>query len=292
MTATAVDVSDYVRARDDADANVAPQMRSYVLHGSDAAPVVLLLHGLTASPRAWSAIAADLHARGATVVVLRLALHGYADRLTTALTGLRTDVLTADIADVVACIARLDRPIHIGGHSLGGALAIHAGATLPRIDRVVAIAPFLGIAGFPSELDPLVVALMRRWPNRFLWWDPTVRERQQPEHGYPRYPLHALAVGLGIAALIASDERRPPRACAIDLVVNARESSVNNRTVRRLADRWRRAGVAVTLHRLDGLPPSHDIIEPARSGAPRARATLVELLLGVRSDRAEVTHAI
>ena len=266
-------------------------MRSRVLEGpgDDA---IILLHGLTASPLAWDAIAAALNAAGATVVLVRLPLHGYADRLTTALQGLSVDLLTSDIAAVVAAVAALGKRIVVGGHSLGGTLAIHAAAALPQVDAVVAVAPFLGIAGVPQEAHALLTPLIRTLPNIFLWWDPIARERQEPEHGYPRYPLHALAVGMGIADAVYEDARRPPRARTVDLVINAGESSVNNRAVTRLAARWRASGAAVTLHRLRGLPPSHDIIEPARPNSARARETIVRLLRGEIAETGDISHAI
>jgi pimeloyl-ACP methyl ester carboxylesterase len=254
-------------------------MRSQLLEGTGD-DVVLLLHGLTASPLAWQGIAREVNAAGATVAVVRLPLHGYADRLTTALGGLNVQLLTSDVRAVVEAVARLDKRVIIGGHSLGGTLAIHAAATIPQVDRIVAIAPFLGIAGLPHELHRGLVPLMFALPNRFLWWDPVDRERQQPAHGYPRYPLHALAVGMGIAEAVYDDAGRLPQARSIDLVINARESSVSNRAVRRLALRWRKSGATVVVHRLEGLPPSHDIIEPARPNSERARETLVGLLLG------------
>jgi len=73
--------------------------------------------------------------------------------------------------------------------------------------------------------------------------------------------------------------------------VNAQESSVNNRAVRRLADRWRAGSAPVAIHRLEGLPPSHDIIEPARPNSARARATLVRVLLDDRIPK-DTVHAI
>ncbi len=281
----------YLAARDAAEPGVAQAMRSRVLTGSGD-EVVLLLHGLTASPPAWTAIAAALNARGATVVVPRLPLHGHADRLTTALRDLSIELLCADLRAVVTAVIALGKPIVIGGHSLGGTLAIHAAATLAGIERIVAIAPFLGISRVPHELHPALLPIVRRLPNAFLWWDPLERDRQLPDHGYPRYPLHALAVGIGIAELAYADATRPPRASAIDLVVNARETSVDNRAVRRLAARWRAAGANIALHELSGLPPSHDIIEPGRPSSLRVRDVLVRLLCGERNGSDTVTHVV
>jgi pimeloyl-ACP methyl ester carboxylesterase len=281
----------FLAARDDAEPAVAAGMRSRLLEGSSDRAIILL-HGLTASPPAWEAIAADLNAAGATVAIVRLPLHGYADRMTTALDGLSVELLTSDVRAVVAAVAVLGKPIVIGGHSLGGTLAIHAAATLGDVERIVAIAPFLGIAGVPHEVHAALVPLMRALPKVFLWWDPIDRERQLPAHGYPRYPLRALAVGLGIADAVYDDASRPPRARAIELVINAQESSISNRTVRRLAGRWRAAGAAVGVHQLDGLPPSHDIIEPVRPNSLRARRTLVRLLLGEGSATALTRYPI
>lgn len=268
----------FLAERDDADAAVGARMRSVVLEG-DGDVAVVLLHGLTASPPAWSAIAADLNAAGATVAVVRLPLHGHTDRLSRALEGLSAELLTTDLGAVMEAVAGLKKRAVIGGHSLGGTLAIHAAASFQTIDRAVAIAPFLGIASLPHELHAPLIAAIRKLPNLFLWWDPVERERQGPEHGYPRYPLHALGVGLQIADAVYADAQRPPHARALDLVINVHESSVNNRTVCRLAERWRAASGAVAVHQLQGLPPSHDIIEPARSGSARARETLVRLML-------------
>jgi pimeloyl-ACP methyl ester carboxylesterase len=279
MTAAMDELRAYLRTRDDAEGAVAPNTRSQLLEG-DGDEVVILLHGLTASPPAWGSIAAALNAAGATVVMLRLPLHGHADRLTTALRTLSAQLLTSDLRAVVGVVAKLKKRIAIGGHSLGGTLAIHAAATLPEVERIVAVAPFLGVAGLPQELHRPLIPFIRALPNVFLWWDPIDRERQQPEHGYPRYPLHALAVGIEIADAVYDDAKRAPQALGIDLVINAQESSVSNRAVRRLAGRWRRASAPVVVHQLIGLPPSHDIIEPARANSLRARNTLVRLLLG------------
>ena len=267
-----------LEARDAAEPGVAATMRSFVLRGAPGGGTVVLLHGLTASPPAWRAVAGALAARGRTVVVPRLPLHGRADRMTTALRAIRAQSLIDDVAEIVTAAAELGEALTIAGHSLGGTLALDAAARGPADARVVAVAPFLGLAGVPHEAHPLVVSLLALVPGVFLWWNPLLRERLEPAHGYPRYPLAALQAGLLIADRVREDARRAPAVRAIDIVLNASETSVNNRTAQRLAADWRHAGASVAVHRLRGLDWSHDIIEPQRSQAQRAFAAVVEIL--------------
>jgi pimeloyl-ACP methyl ester carboxylesterase len=268
----------FLAARDAAEPGVAPDMRTQLYRGTPGTGAILLLHGLTASPPAWRAVAEELAARGNTVVVPRLLLHGHADRMTGALRELRAERLIDDVAALVNAVADLGEDLTIAGHSLGATLALDAASRGPENARVVAVAPFLGIAGVPHEVHPLLRAGMRLVPNVYLWWDPVQRERLEPRHGYPRYPLAALQAGLTIADRARDDSHRAPRVRAIDIVLNDAETSVNNRTAQRLADAWRAAGASIAVHRLNGLGWSHDIIEPVRPPAQLALATLVGIL--------------
>ena len=277
----------FLRARDAAEPAVAPEMRSAVYAGVAGAGAVILLHGLTASPPAWRAIAEALVARGQTVVVPRLLLHGHRDRLTTALRAMHAQALVDDVAAIARAAQTLGETLTIAGHSLGATLALDYAARGTAASRVVAVAPFLGIAGVPHEAHPLLLAVLGLAPNLFLWWDPVLRERLEPAHGYPRYPLTALRAGIAIADRTRDDARRVPSVGEIDIVINATETSVNNRTAQRLADDWRKAGASIAVHRLAGLSWSHDIIEPERVPAQRALATLVDILASdhMPSDR-------
>lgn len=268
----------FLRERDAAEPAVAPAMRSQVYAGTAGGGAVILLHGLTASPPAWRAVAEALVARGRTVVVPRLLLHGHRDRLTTALRALRAQALIDDVAAIVRVAEALGERLTIAGHSLGATLALDYASRGAAAARVVAVAPFLGIAGVPHEAHPLLLAVLGLAPNMFLWWDPALRERLGPSHGYPRYPLTALRAGIAIADRTRDDARRVPSVGEIDIVINDTETSVNNRTAQRLADDWRKAGASIAVHRLAGLSWSHDIIEPQRVPAQRALATLVGIL--------------
>jgi pimeloyl-ACP methyl ester carboxylesterase len=268
-----IDADAIVAALDGGETHLlGPEMRSTVLHhGARTARVVVLLHGLTASPRTWRAFAGVRFARGENVLVPRLPRHGHQDRMTDALEGLRADELREAGRRIVDAAAALGDEIVLVGFSLGGALALHLAHGDERIARVVAVAPFLGIARLSHEWHALTRKLLERAPNRFLYWNPIDKGRGLPEHGYARYTTRSLAAGLALAdALRADAQAGPPRAGHVEIVRNALETSVNNRTIDDLVARWRQAGgERVRVHQLVGLGPSHDVIEPER---PRAAA--------------------
>jgi hypothetical protein len=119
----------------------------------------------------------------------------------------------------------------------------------------------------------MIAEALLRFPNRFAWWNPILRERQMPEHGYPRFTTHAIAHATRMArGLLLDSQSRGPAAAQVVLITNARESAVHNRSIRRLYQRWHeRRPESVELVALIGLPPSHDIVEPLRPGDLAAR---------------------
>ena len=280
-------VTAALEARDAADPAVAENQRTQVYRGKRGAGVVMLLHGLTASPPAWRAVAEALHARGRTVIVPRLLLHGHADRMTDALQALTPEALVEDVTAMVTLAETLGESLTIAGHSLGATLAIDAVARTQSVARIVAVAPFLGISRVPYEAHAVMLRMLDRLPNVFLWWDPRAKDTLMPAHGYPRYPINAISAGMSIA-----DRARAavPHAGAVDIVLNDRESSVSNRTARRLAENWRTAGVSVAVHRIVGLGWSHDIIEPERPPAQLALATLLEIIDADHAPADRVHH--
>lgn len=253
--------------------------RSLVLdHGHRTVRSALLLHGLSASPTQFSAVAHELYERGYNVFAPRLPRHGYSDRMSDALASLTADDLRSATRESYRIACGLGERAVVVGFSLGGLLALDLAAHEP-VERVVAVAPLLGIAFMPSVLGRFLTKLALRRPNRFAWWDPFQRERQLPAHGYPRYATHALARALSIAQeLLAQARLRAPDGGPIVLVSNSREAAVNNRAIRRLASRWQaHRADAVSLHEFTGLRPSHDIIEPLRD--PETARRVLPILL-------------
>ena len=165
---------------------------------------VVLLHGMSASPAQFERYARDLYARGHNVLVPRLPRHGHADRLSTALARLRPDELYDAVVDYVAIAHELGDRVTIAGFSLGGLLTAWI-AQHYRVRPCVAIAPFLGVAIDSGRLMTALAELLLRMPNRFQWWNPILRERQMPEHGYPRYSTHAIAHAYRVARTVLDE---------------------------------------------------------------------------------------
>ncbi|MDB5028231.1 MAG: alpha/beta hydrolase, partial [Candidatus Eremiobacteraeota bacterium] len=212
--------------------------------------------------------------------------HGARDRLTPQLRELRGAHLIDAAGEALEIARGLGTAVVVAGFSLGGLLAAWL-AQHERFDHAIAIAPFLGVAGIPRGATSTLAAALRALPNRFLWWDPVRRERLMPDHGYPRYPTHAVAEALAIATMLVAKARiTPPATRRITIVTNASETAVSNAAARALARSWDAHGERrVEMHRITGLPPSHDVIEPLRPGtlARRAYRTLLPILHGDRT---------
>jgi pimeloyl-ACP methyl ester carboxylesterase len=257
--------------------------RSLVLeHGHRTRRAIVLFHGLSASPAQMLGIARALHERGHNVFVPRLPQHGREDRMSDALAAMTAEQLKACLNDSLRLAAGLGEEISVAGFSLGGLLTAWAAQTEP-LHKAVAIVPFLGFIWMPTRLGEIAARLALHFPNRFFWWDPWLREKQLPAHGYPRYSTHALAQGLKLAnELTGAARARPPAAQEVIVAINVREPAVSNRAAVKLAGLWKARGANVRVERFRDLPFAHDVIEPKRYPdiALRLQPRLVELIDG------------
>jgi pimeloyl-ACP methyl ester carboxylesterase len=262
-----------ILARERADARIAHRTRWWI--GDDVAPTaVVLLHGLTNSPPQYDALAPLLHARGYAVVVPRFPLHGYRDRMTDALAALRATDLQATALEAVAIGALCGERVVVAGISIGATLAGWLAART-RIDTGIAFAPFCGLHELYGGLNDALGSVLRMLPNAFGWWDPRVKEKQPPSHGYPRFATRAL----GESLLLSSDINRALHAGAPQtahgrravLVLNANDPVINNAHAHRRFAALRGYGVEYERVVLQGLPKMHDVIEPL----PQAHTELV-----------------
>ena len=240
------------------------------LHDEVVPTAVVLLHGLTNSPPQYDVLAPRLHARGHAVINLRFPYHGYGDRMTDAIAKLRASDLQATALQAVVIGALCGERVVVAGISVGATLAGWLAART-RIDLGVAIAPFCGIREIPGGLNDAFGTLLRTAPNAFGWWDPRIKQRQPPSHGYPRFSTRAL----GESLLISTEMEKTPsleHGRRVVLVENADDPVINNAHAHRRFGELRSRGVEYERVMLHGVPNIHDIIEPA---VPQAKPDVV-----------------
>jgi pimeloyl-ACP methyl ester carboxylesterase len=110
---------------------------SYRVSGAASGRPVLLLHGSAGSSAQWRALGGELAAR---YRVLALDLYGYG--ASDPWPGRRALALADEAALAEALIERCDRPVHLIGHSYGGAVALRTALKRPeRIATMTLIEP-------------------------------------------------------------------------------------------------------------------------------------------------------
>jgi alpha-beta hydrolase superfamily lysophospholipase len=262
-----------IMARD--DARIGPTAKTLLLdHGARTPWSVVLFHGFTNHPGQFAQFAAQLYALGVNVLVPRMPLHGYADRMTDALKSLTAEMLLECSYQAADAATGLGERVAIAGLSMGGSICAYLAQYRADIATSMPIAPDFGLLNLPrwalDVLAPTVLAL----PNFFLWWDPRAKENQRPQTAYPRFSTHALmqTVRIGSAAYHAAN-REPARARRIATVVNTHDPAVSNAVTLEVLHRWqhlRASGIEYV--ELTDLPENHDIIDPDN---PLARTDLV-----------------
>ena len=247
-------------------ANVNPVCRTRVYsHGHRTARALLLLHGFTNCPQQFDALGKSFFDQGWNVLIPRYPQHGYADRLNVAISELRSQQLIAIANQSPDAGAALGDHLTVAGLSLGGVLAGHLAQTHDRVDRAVLIAPMFGLQGIPGPAFAALARLAYLLPNFYIWWNATLKDRQGPAHGYPRFATHAYAALSQTAiGVLAGARRVRPKAKTLAVITNAAEPRLDNRFTYRLIESWRRHGAQVGTFEFPtstGLP--HDLIDPA-----------------------------
>jgi esterase/lipase len=234
---------------------------------------VVLLHGYTNNPAQYRAFAPLLHARGVNVVIPRMPLHGFRDRMTTALADLRAADVVATTAEALDIAGGLGERVGVLGISMGGALAALF-AQYRSVSIAVPVAPDFALLRLSHPMTRVLAWLTLRVPNMFLWWDPRDRAQHVPLTAYPRLSTHALARTLAIGdAVVHASARRAQAARRIVTVVNRRDPAVNNLTAADILRKWQHWKPAdAVLVELTNLPRNHDIVSP---DDPLARVDLV-----------------
>ena len=261
------DAMDRVARQQDADDRVVAQGGRSVLmtHGAPTARTVILLHGLTNSPRQYEHLAARLYAAGDNVYIPRLPHHAERNGTVASLAGLTAEELRHYADSAVDVAVGLGHSVIVAGVSAGGTIAAWLAQSRADIHRVVIVAPVLEIGRVPSFLAVPLMNFALRLPN-VTRAEPPDRKRPDRELGVSSRAVAEL-LQFGTAVRRAAT-RVPPLTRNIVFVMNANDHTVKTLPAVELARCWSAHGASVVMYQFPlslGLP--HDIAEEARAHA-------------------------
>jgi len=258
-----------VEARDTPDISPECRTRSF-LHDGRTRDVLVLIHGLTNCPKQFATLGERFRERGWNVLIARLPHHGLRDRMTHQLARLTASEIARFTDEVIDIAVGMGDRVTVAGLSVGGVAAAWAGQERADVYRAVAIAPMFGLPLVPRAWTAAATRLLLEIPNRFLWWNPALKEKLAgPRHVYPRFATHAVGEVLRLGLAVERDAAAHAPAARRLLVVSVeRDTAVNNRATRDLVRHWRRAGAAVETYEFPArLRLNHDLIDPEQVGA-------------------------
>ncbi|HEY2376030.1 MAG TPA: alpha/beta fold hydrolase [Gemmatimonadaceae bacterium] len=262
------------------DSVAVPGARSILLtEGTKAPRVIVLLHGLTDSPRQFEALAYLLRADGNNVYVPRLPRHALRGGSVSALSGLTEMELRAAADSAVDEARGLGDSLVIVGLSMGATMGAWI-AQERQVTRVVLIAPAIEPGVIPSLLDRPLVGLADHLPSITRPW-PTDTTRPDRE---PGFNSRAAAAIFELGRFVLSEATSSaPRTRDIVVLVNASDRTVKESATEALAREWSKRGGRVSIFELpDSLRLQHNIFDPirGRTGGGAVLALLRELAYG------------
>lgn len=270
-----------IARRQSTDDSVAyPGARSILLTTGRPTPrALVLLHGLTDSPRQFEALAYLLHGDGNNVYVPRLPQHGLRGKDASVLGALTAAQLQGAADSIVAEARGLGDSIVVVGLSMGGTVAAWITQRY-HVSRTVLIAPAIEPGRIPSLLDRPLIGLADHLPSMTRRAAPdTARPDREPG-----FNTRAVAEILELGRSVAGEaDRVGPATRAITVLVNASDRTVNESAAEGLARSWLRHGAAVSVFELpDSLRLPHNIIDPYRGrvGSDTVLALIRDLAYG------------
>lgn len=262
------------------DSVAVPGARSILLTSGRRAPrAIVLLHGLTDSPRQFEAFAYLVHADGNNVYVPRLPRHALRGGNVGALSSLTETELRAAADSAVDEARGLGDSLVVVGLSMGATMGAWI-AQEREVTRVVLIAPAIEPGLIPSLLDRPLIGLADRLPSITRPWPPdTARPDREPGFN-SRAAAELFKFGMSVLREAASSA---PRTRDIVVLVNAADRTVKESATEALAREWSNHGADVSVFELpDSLRLQHNIFDPIRGrvGGRALLALLRELTYG------------
>ncbi len=254
---------DALAALDDAGVMAAGRSKLYA-QAAKVPLAIVLLHGFTNNPQTFAVLAAELVARGHTVVVPRLPGHGDIDRSGRRLINVKAEqwLATGDAALDIAC--GLGERVATLGVSLGGAMAGWFALRRQDIARAVGVVPMYGIGRFSPFANAAVTLALVTLPDLQIPWDPFGNQEQITADAYPKFPSRGLGECLRIGDDVFNAALRiTPAGGDVVAVLNTREPAINNAMALQITSNWQRLRAkSASAFIFSDLPAIHDIVEP------------------------------
>jgi carboxylesterase len=236
------------------------------VHGRRTPRAIVLVHGLTNSPRQFRELGEQFHARGYNVIIPRLPEHGL-DPADIAHLKRLTAEKYRDYADRAIDVAQgLGDSVFVIGLSAGGNVAAWIAQHRPDVSRVIVIAPAITVARIPGLLDAPAMNLMNRLPNLTIHQSPDSGRG----HAYFGTATRGLGETLRFGATVMAADHEPAAVRDITVVINDNDHTVDEGPALHLAEEWQARGSTVTRYRFDrALRLPHDVIDVTqRCGVP------------------------
>ncbi|MBV9672407.1 MAG: alpha/beta fold hydrolase [Verrucomicrobia bacterium] len=235
-------------------------------HGMRTEKAIIFFHGYTNCPEQFRELGQLFYALGYNVLIPLLPRHGVADRKVGNLTPLKAEELRdcADTSVDIAC--GLGEKVMVAGLSAGGTLAAWIGQNRSEVNRVLLIAPALGLtrrAG--TRVQKVMALLLPLIPDIQTDW--VTEDPDAPTHTYTGFSSRALGQLLRLsAATFAEAVDRAPKVQDVALLTSKYDDAVSDFISWQLINLWRNKG----LFRLAGvdfpkrMKIEHDMIDPTQ----------------------------
>lgn len=237
----------------------------FYTHGETTPGVVVLIHGLSNSPRQFQEMGERLHEAGYNVYIPRMPYHGLVSHDASEMGNITVGDLVRFADDAVDIAAGLGDEVIVAGLSGGGTVAAWIAQNRDDVDRVVLIAPFIGIRHLPGFANGFFVNLFARLPGV----DFASSSEPYREHVYRGQSTRGLAEYLLLSKGVRRQAGVDPAAVDdIIVVLNGNDDQVNNGMTGDLAGDWQGSGATVIRYEFPeslGLP--HDLIDVSNEKA-------------------------
>ncbi|MFA5802567.1 MAG: alpha/beta fold hydrolase [Thermoleophilia bacterium] len=231
----------------------------FYTHGSKTPKVVVLVHGLTNSPRQFEELGQQLFNDGYNVLIPRMPYHGLKTHTVSELGNTTPEDLSRFADDTADIATGLGDEVTVAGLSGGGTITGWITQNRSDIDKTVLIAPLYGMSGVPPFANTMAGNLFARLPD----FDFSSSSEPPRDSVYLGWSTRGVAEYLVLSRVSRPDGNNSPAGVRnITVVTNGNDHTVNNGMTQDVAAAWESTGAKITRYEFAqdlGLP--HDYID-------------------------------